>query len=163
MVLQIFDCTVTCIVFFSMRATCSIWPIFPFFYYPITSRSLEALCVRKLIHFCRESLPSLWATQHCEQQHRWRGCWWTGRFLLRLRYLMQAEGFIVITRVLFQRCEPSLYFAYRVSSVIGYTPSLLLRTVEENIQLIGTGSSAEQICKIRKGNKERNMNIKERK
>jgi hypothetical protein len=47
--------------------------------------------------------------------------------------------------------------------VIGYTPSLLLRTVEENIQLIGTGSSAEQICKIRKGNKKRNMNIKERK
>jgi hypothetical protein len=48
--------------------------------------------------------------------------------------------------------------------MIGYTPSLLLGTVEENIQLIGIGSSAEEMCKRRrgnKGNKERNMSIKE--
>lgn len=51
-----------------------------------------------------------------------------------------------------------------VSFMIGYTPSLLLGTVEENIQLIGIGSSAEEMCKRRrgnKGNKERNMSIKE--
>jgi len=76
---------------------------------------------------------------------------------------MQAEGFIVITRVLFLRCEPSLYFAYRVSSMIGYAPNLLLCIAEEIIQFIETGSSTEQICKVRKGNKERNINIKERK
>jgi hypothetical protein len=48
--------------------------------------------------------------------------------------------------------------------MIGYTPSLLLGAVEGNIQLIGTGISAEEICKRRKGNKgnkERNVNIKE--
>jgi hypothetical protein len=33
--------------------------------------------------------------------------------------------------------------------MIGYAPNLLLGTVEENIQVIGTESSAEQICKIR--------------
>jgi hypothetical protein len=47
--------------------------------------------------------------------------------------------------------------------MMGSTTGLLLGTVEENIQLIGTGSSAEQIRKRRKGNKERNINIKERK
>jgi len=67
-------------------------------------------------------------------------CWWTGRFLFRLRYLMQAECFIVITREFLLRCEPLLYFAYRVISVIGYNPNLLLRTFEEIMQLIGTGS-----------------------
>ena len=47
--------------------------------------------------------------------------------------------------------------------MIGYYPSLLLGTVEEHIQLTGTGSSAEHIPKIGKGNKERNIDIKVRK
>jgi hypothetical protein len=47
--------------------------------------------------------------------------------------------------------------------MIGYAPNLLLGIAEEIIQFIETGSPTEQICKVRKGNKERNINIKERK
>ena len=75
------------------------------------------------------------------------------------RFHCYYTNIILGMRVFTVFCLPRRFIC--VSFMIGYAPNLLLGTVEENIQLIGTGSSAEQICKRREGDRELNMNIKD--
>ena len=129
-----------------------------FFHYPITSRSLEAFCICELIHFCRESFASLCGTLHCD-------CSTDDEVLVGRMFLLKVKipdagrmfdcyytSIILGMRVFTVFCLPRYIIC--VSCMIGCAPNLLLGTVEENIQSIGTESSAEQICKRRKGDRE---------
>jgi len=134
-----------------------------FFHYPITSRSLEAFC----ISISAES-HLLRCAERCIANSSTDDGLLVGRmFLLKVkipdagrRFDCYYTSIILGMRVFTVFCLPRCIIC--VSFMIGCAPNLLLGTVEENIHL-GTGSSAEQICKRRKGDREWNINIKERK